>query len=835
MGPTALYALPICLSLGSPVHPPLAAERAPPMRGGYLAPEDAFLLDFIVHEFLFDPKHAVRVRVPVPVRRMQLEYTFQFRGEKEEIEFREGWLVRGSNGQPDRVYFIDGESMPAPRGKIRPLNFERQCEKRYRSKTLNESLDWGCLISELRGDTDVDDLVLAAWLHRRGYDNLAARALAAVRGDEPIHQLRTNLARRAYDSMCAAICHGADDEALMHAERLFRLYPDLIDSGLKSANAIVADLKRRQKAAHIRSADWPSDFASWNTDKKLAYLIDSLERIAPPKFSEKRREWHITDERPYAELVQLGDAAVPALIGVVERDERLTRSMVWDVQSIHFSSGFRDNRPRQFIEVRAIAQRILFEILGTRSLEPLQFSESDDDSPSAIAERLRRYWAAYGKLPFDDRLMAILTNPSARPDARQEAADVLVHQSIQQFQSWSRPTRDLPARHARPRSHLIAKYKSPTVAEAVLAALDQELARNSHWSSTESEYIGLLANLGDQRVGFELAKRARGAVDLSRRLRLAEAAYQLGFPAPLTNLAREVEAGTLSLGLGIEIGNRRREFIESNLSDVLTSLHRSELKEAHDALYALADTAHPFHALLYRLLLQEQLHRFRPPGWAFHPFVVPIMSLRLTDSRSTGVHYYLRGDEIEILEPGQRPRRYPMLGPMDRPDEWVEHAEERVADVAAEQLSEIVAGIPSPHPLRKNADRILHDINAQLDTYARRLRPMDFVERHRLDMWRMDLSFIPDIKPLGRPAADHDVKTGRAVFHLAGKGQVADQKLPAWLLLKSEAKKESPAFGLIVQAEVAPDGKPVYGVIFRHEIRAVRADEVERIEPYLTK
>jgi hypothetical protein len=96
-------------------------------------------------------------------------------------------------------------------------------------------------------------------------------------------------------------------------------------------------------------------------------------------------------------------------------------------------------------------------------------------------------------------------------------------------------------------------------------------------------------------------------------------------------------------------------------------------------------------------------------------------------------------------------------------------------------------------------------------------------------------AFIPDIAPLGRAATEADVRTGRAVFELGGNGKFADQNLPAWLLLKSESKKEYPTFGLVVQAETGPDGKPVYGVIFRHEIRAVRSDEVERIDPYERK
>lgn len=53
---------------------------------------------------------------------------------------------------------------------------------------------------------------------------------------------------------------------------------------------------------------------------------------------------------------------------------------------------------------------------------------------------------------------------------------------------------------------------------------------------------------------------------------------------------------------------------------------------------------------------------------------------------------------------------------------------------------------------------------------------------------------------------------------------------PAWLLLKGSTE-DDPEWGLVVQAEVGPDGRGVYGAIFRHSIRAVRADEVERVEP----
>ena len=53
-------------------------------------------------------------------------------------------------------------------------------------------------------------------------------------------------------------------------------------------------------------------------------------------------------------------------------------------------------------------------------------------------------------------------------------------------------------------------------------------------------------------------------------------------------------------------------------------------------------------------------------------------------------------------------------------------------------------------------------------------------------------------------------------------------RLAAQRILQERAATE----GLIVQAETGDDGKVIYGVIFRHAIRKVAADEIERIEPY---
>jgi hypothetical protein len=105
-------------------------------------------------------------------------------------------------------------------------------------------------------------------------------------------------------------------------------------------------------------------------------------------------------------------------------------------------------------------------------------------------------------------------------------------------------------------------------------------------------------------------------------------------------------------------------------------------------------------------------------------------------------------------------------------------------------------------------------------------------EQVRWNVREFNLGYVPDVKPLAGPATAADVRAGKAVFELGGIGRAATVKLPIWVALKADAAKSVPAWGLAVQAEVGADEKVVYGVIFRHAIRAVPADEVGRVERY---
>ena len=495
----------------------------------------------------------------------------------------------------------------------------------------------------------------------------------------------------------------------------------------------------------------------------------------------------------------------------------------------------REQRPETVIPVREVIAELLRTILRAYDLDPTGPAGGDEDTaPTAVAGRYRRYWARYGRLPFPDRMMAILIDPAAHPDARREAAEALVGSEPGAAPSWSRA----PDRRHRvtPRpSPLVARYSGPTVAEAVFAAMDREQAaqseadRHGPWDRIEDEYLRVLVDLGDPRAGPELARRAAQATRPAARVRLARAAADLGAGGPLVALAREVAAGTLPFPPPADAAQAPRAAQEA-LRALVDALIDCDRPETDDALFALADPGHAYDPLVEAAVLADADSGVRGSVWKRHPFCLAVLRNGLADRRPTGGHSYRRGTDVEDWT-RTKVRWWTPPGGAD-PAAWAEHVERRAADDAADRLAEVVVGLPEHHPLRRDADRVLADTRARLVRYARRFRRVTYDEQRRWDLWRpSDSVFVPDIRPLGRPATAADVATGRAVFELNGAGKVTDAKLPAWVVLKADAKRPDALPGLVVQAEVGPAGKVVYGVIFRHAIRAVPADEVERLEP----
>ena len=76
----------------------------------------------------------------------------------------------------------------------------------------------------------------------------------------------------------------------------------------------------------------PDEFEDWDKKQKLDFLIEALDTVSlHPVYSSNHddyasRSWLNTDVIVW-NLIQLGDAAVPRLLDVVESDERLTRAV----------------------------------------------------------------------------------------------------------------------------------------------------------------------------------------------------------------------------------------------------------------------------------------------------------------------------------------------------------------------------------------------------------------------------------------------------------------------------------------------------------------------------
>ena len=302
-----------------------------------LSSADQKLLDGLLKQFLFDPQGARYVCVKTTCRTVWASSV--------EIP-REGWLVEKQSGKAARICFADGESISSPgQHRIENLDFVDQCRKRFAEapKPARPGTDDRAVFDRMEqtalGQTEQSDLVLAAWLYRLGHLKLAAKALVNARqkfdAANDVHappersgdvgmvlRLREDLAWGAFAGMVHAYMVRADEEALIHGRRLVRLYPGIASREYAQASDILGELERRKAKGTFGktpSEKWPNGFQSWGQEKKIAWLIDSLDEV-------DARQWgqpggiSLAEDRRVAALIDIGDPAVPTLIDAVEKD-----------------------------------------------------------------------------------------------------------------------------------------------------------------------------------------------------------------------------------------------------------------------------------------------------------------------------------------------------------------------------------------------------------------------------------------------------------------------------------------------------------------------------------
>ena len=274
--------------------------------------------------------------------------------------------------------------------------------------------------------------------------------------------------------------------------------------------------------------------------KKVAYLLDALDEVDARQGGQPGGVDLASDRRVEA-LIAIGDPAVPALIDAVEKDDRLTRS-------VHFWRDFA--RSRTVLGVREAALAAVMSILRVSVFEPVatgdNFTARGQEGRTAVTEKLRNYWKEYGGLPFDERMMKVLNNPMASGVATREAAYNLAHLGEDETLGttvWSGRRRG----ERKGPNPAVAKFSKPTVAEAILAAMDRDLAAHDggkvnslhdyYRRHIEDAYLSPLVRLGDKKIVPQLVKRVEEAKANRMKRKWAYACHWLGEQKPLEEFA----------------------------------------------------------------------------------------------------------------------------------------------------------------------------------------------------------------------------------------------------------------------------------------------------------
>ncbi len=779
----------------------LATSAAPPMPWKLTAEDRAFLGGLF--PALVDPVGAVRVSVPVLVREKETSLLRQVDEERfPEVRL---WRLPPRSGGRSPVVVPDGREV-IPMGGFRRIDFVEECRD-----ILARSE--GRVDYRVRHDSDT---TRAAWLFRLGHEGLAAAFLSR---EGSYRSWQGLLHEAAHDAMIRAFAARADGEALASAEHLLRLYP-AESREMKQVGEIAGDLMRRRKAGTFRlDRDFPpAGFAGWPAARRVRWLVESLEDVKlPPQPPESPMTMFapIRHDKRFQALVQLGDAAVPALIEAVEKDTRLTR---WDCSRVGGSLRSR------VLLVSELALGALAEILQWPTLvEEMEsgWELETEEGRRKMAVRLKAYWRRHGALSPVERLRARLLDPSSSFSDWESAARALAWGDLAVA---SRMIGYLP-RNAQPRAMLMAPNKAlalerPTAAEAILWRMDREMAvppKDPGWREGEGVEVllvtclGCVARLNDPRILPALHRRFSRA-EGAERLHLTVTCRVLGSSGPLEKIAGEVERGAFP-GPGGD---------GEYLHGVVGMLSEADTPACSRALSALVRPKHPLHETARQNILGLQ----DDGPWLSHPFCLPILAGEMGEMGKTREVWTVieSGRTIKRARPGERGSwQTDTPGFLTESGNHHARADERRCDVAARRLSGLVAGMPEYNVLAKDAGSRLGAINLFLKCFAGRIRKVAEEELYLLNAGAGRPTLIPDIRPLGRAATEADVKAGRAVFHLGGKGR--PMAFPPGSAIEAKGER-----GLVVQAETL-GGAPVYGVIFRHSIRRVEAADVRLAGP----
>lgn len=264
------------------------------------------------------------------------------------------WLLPYEEGKLDGdLYLLDGTLVRERAEEVVLFDFVGACSRRYGREDPP---------AEGPGFAEVSDVTAAALLFWLDEVELAAAALARARGRDPdlyhmkfIRAHRLLLAGRYYDALLRAFAAGADAEARDRSHLLAELpndgdewEPELV-ALVRNAQRVGADLRRRASREGPPAERLPDDFGSWAANRRIDWLLEALEDIAAPQASLIEEDWRVKA------LVELDQAVVMTLLDCLELDERLTRTVRFDVD------------PPAVVGVRDVALVALEAILDVRA------------------------------------------------------------------------------------------------------------------------------------------------------------------------------------------------------------------------------------------------------------------------------------------------------------------------------------------------------------------------------------------------------------------------------------------------------------------------------------
>lgn len=622
--------------------------------------------------------------------------------------------------------------------------------------------------------------------------------------------------------MAMAFGAASDREALALAQKILTQDPES-----KRATAVVNELKRRaaQKTFGRKPSDKaPSDIAAWAKPGKIPKLIAMLDEVCAeqhgfPGGVDLADDWRVKT------LIRIGEPAVPALIDVIEHDDRLTRS----VHSWRMGIGCT------ILGVREAALTAVMSILKVRVFEAGftgdNFTGRGPEAAKQAVEKLRAYWDRFGKFSFDERMMEIIRDPAITGEQLREAVESLAFTDDEVRYGttvWTDSVRSPKKPRINP---AIAKFSNPTSAEAILSAMKRDLAAADDAKKDgeemadyvrkgiEAAYANALAGLGDKRIAASVLEVANGAPK-RQRLYLSSAAFRLGEAEGLVVICKELTDGKWPV---------ESTDLYSLAGDLLDLLLTSRLPEADAAIISLAKRQEDLRMIIGLIFNAANTFVDRP-RWVDTPIVVELLRSGLADTKQTG-RYSTDGGSYNYtpLKDGGWGSMLPDY--LKDPALRLAEAPERVCDQAALALSSMVWTLPVVNPLFRDNEQRMDALRKEIGRF--KYRAASRAEHIAImgDSFSQDWRLIPDIPPLTRPATAEDVAAGKAVFTLDGKGKRAALKLPAGAIFKADAKKPEPRRAIIIQAEIAPDGSTKYGVFYRGGVGVMTAGQLSEIKP----